>query len=161
MLLRPLTHTDLPAMAALDGECFPPEDAYSPEMMARFFALPGAKGLGYSDGKTLAGFVLWSGAEIITLDVAPAHRRRGLGRSLMERAAPAIRKKGYPAALLQVDRDNAPALALYRSLGFKIAGEYREGRKWRYEMALAFPPGHRFKFQVSGFKSRTRKPDPS
>jgi ribosomal protein S18 acetylase RimI-like enzyme len=144
-ILRPLEAADLPALTALDGECFPPEDAYSPEVMAWFFSLPGAKGLGYFDDGALAAFVLWSGAEIITLDTAPAHRRRGLGRSLMERASSAIREKGYPAALLQVDRDNIPALTLYRSLGFKITEEYRENGKRRHEMVLRFPdlsPGH-------------------
>ena len=143
MQLRPLTSADLPAMTALDGECFSPEDAYSPEVMAWFFSLPGARGLGFFDGEALAGFALWSGAEIITLDVAPGHRRRGLARSLMERAVAAIRGKGHPAAILQVDRDNPAALALYRSMGFAIGAEYREGRKWRYEMVLSLAPGHR------------------
>jgi len=157
MILRPLTHADLPAMTALDGECFPPEDAYSPEVMAWFFSLPGARGLGWFDEDVLAAFILWSGAEIITLDVDSHHRRRRIGRSLLELAASAIRGKGHPAAILQVDRNNLPALALYRSLGFSVRDEYREGRKWRYEMALAFPRDHRSKSQVSSSKPRIRK----
>ena len=130
-------------MTVLDGECFSPEDAYSPEVMAWFFSLPGAEGLGYFDESALAAFVLWTGAEIITLDILPRFRRRGLGRALMRNAVSAIRRKGHPAAILQVDRDNAPALALYRAMGFAVRKEYREGRKWRYEMVLAFLPGRR------------------
>lgn len=56
--------------------------------------------------------------EILNLAVAPAHRRRGLARLLLERAA-----LGQPAALyLEVRESNRAAQALYRALGFTDCG---------------------------------------
>lgn len=134
MKLRQLTFLDLSAMTALDGECFSPEDAYSPDMMAWFFLRPGTMALGYFDGEALAAFILWTGREIITLDVERAFRRRSLARTLMEHALLNIQKRGYREVFLQVDQDNARALALYRSMGFEVARGYCEDGKQRYEM---------------------------
>lgn len=57
-------------------------------------------------------------AEILNLAVAPAHRRRGLARLLLERVALA-----RPVALyLEVRESNQAALSLYRALGFVACG---------------------------------------
>ena len=138
--LRPLTADDLPAMTALDGMCFDAETAYPLDVMAHFFLQSRARALGFFSKSTLAAFILWAGPEIITLDVNPHFRRTGLARALMGHALRGIRGRGYRHARLQVDQDNEPALALYRSLGFEIARPYREGGKRRYEMELIFHP---------------------
>jgi ribosomal-protein-alanine N-acetyltransferase len=140
MRLRPLTGDDLPSMTALDQVCFEPGAAYTLEIMADFFLQPGARAVGYFDGKILAAFVLWARTEIITLDVSPHHRRSGLGRALMNEVLAAMGRKGCRRAVLQVDKDNTPALALYNSLGFEVAREYREGGKRRYEMVMILTP---------------------
>ena len=134
--LRPLTTDDLAAMTALDAQCFAPGWRYPADVMAEFLLAPGAKALGYFEGRSLAAFILWIRTEIVTLDVSPGHRRRGLGRKLMEHALRAIRAKGYRRASLDVDRDNAPAIALYRSLGFRVEREFRENRKDRLRMTV-------------------------
>ncbi len=46
------------------------------------------------------------------------HRRRGVGRQLMEALLNAAREKGVQHVQLEVIRQNAGALALYESLGF-------------------------------------------
>jgi ribosomal protein S18 acetylase RimI-like enzyme len=102
--------------------------------MADFLLAPGARSLGLFDGAALAAFILWIRGEIVTLDVAPEHRRRGLGRRLMEEALRAIRKRGHRRAALDVDRDNAAAIALYRALGFAVEREFREGGRRRLRM---------------------------
>ena len=48
----------------------------------------------------------------------PAHRRRGLGRRVVEALMGWARRQGASDAALQVLAENEPALALYRSLGF-------------------------------------------
>jgi ribosomal-protein-alanine N-acetyltransferase len=53
------------------------------------------------------------------LAVEPGHRRRGLGRLLMELALDWGRRRGARRAFLEVRPTNAGALALYTSLGFR------------------------------------------
>ena len=50
--------------------------------------------------------------------VAASHRKQGIGRALIENAAAWARANGKAALRLRVFPDNAPALALYRSVGF-------------------------------------------
>lgn len=70
-----------------------------------------------------AGFVLARLAagegEILTVAVARAHRRRGLGRDLMEAVLRRLHAERAEALFLEVDETNAAALALYRRLGFR------------------------------------------
>jgi len=60
--------------------------------------------------------------EVLTLAVAPWARRRGVARALMAAALSAAREAGAGQAFLEVDVDNAGAVALYRGLGFTQAG---------------------------------------
>jgi ribosomal-protein-alanine N-acetyltransferase len=133
-LLRPLAADDLAAMTALDARCFDPGWNYPAEVMADSLLTPGAHALGFFHGPALVGFVLWVRGEIVTLDVAPEHRRQGLGRRLMQAALRAIRQSGRRRAALDVDRDNAAAIALYRTLGFAVEREFREGGRRRLRM---------------------------
>jgi len=57
----------------------------------------------------------WS---IETVMTHPGYQRRGLARKLVEAATQAIRARGGRVCVLKVRADNAPAYALYRSLGF-------------------------------------------
>jgi len=58
--------------------------------------------------------------EVYVLGVDPARRGHGLGRSLTLAGLHHLRAAGLPTALLYVDAGNAPAIALYRSLGFAV-----------------------------------------
>jgi ribosomal-protein-alanine N-acetyltransferase len=77
----------------------------------------------------LVGFVLIrtaaDEAEILTIAVSRAYRGRGYGRLLMEEALRRLYRDRIAACFLEVDRDNPPAVSLYRSLGFVVAGERR------------------------------------
>ncbi len=53
------------------------------------------------------------------LGVAPGYRGQGLGQELLRAALGQISSRGLSMARLTVDSRNAPALALYRSLGFR------------------------------------------
>lgn len=56
--------------------------------------------------------------------VDKAYREQGIGRRLTERAIAQAKANGAQAAILQVRRDNPPALHIYADLGFKeIGGE--------------------------------------
>lgn len=56
--------------------------------------------------------------------VDPAQRRRGLGREISRTLLALAAAQGVRRALLEVERDNAPARALYRALGFRRISGY-------------------------------------
>jgi putative acetyltransferase len=62
----------------------------------------------------------------IGLMVASSHRRRGIGRALLERAVEWSREAGVRKLELHVFPWNRPALELYESFGFVREG-YRKG----------------------------------
>lgn len=124
MTLRPATAADAEALAAVHARAF--DDPWSAADLLALMEGRGAFALAAEtpDG-ALAGFVLCRAiageAEILTLAVDPAHRRRGIAAALAEAAL----KLGAAAArsmFLEVAADNAGAIALYETLGFETVG---------------------------------------
>ncbi len=73
----------------------------------------------------LAGMVLCSRvgegtAHVTQICVAPAYRRRGLGTALLQACTRQLVATGYTALTLTVTEENAPAVELYGSLGFRV-----------------------------------------
>ena len=64
--------------------------------------------------------------EILNLGVAPRHRRRGVGRALVERTLDGLRSRGVRVVYLEVRESNAAARRLYETMGFAEVG--RRGR---------------------------------
>lgn len=58
-------------------------------------------------------------AHLFLLYVVPEHRRRGVGKALMEYAQTWARARGDKQIGLQVFSSNTPALNLYNQLGFQ------------------------------------------
>ncbi len=58
-------------------------------------------------------------AELVYLGLVPWARGRGLGRAALLHAIRESRRVGCQRISLAVDRNNAPAIRLYRSLGFR------------------------------------------
>lgn len=77
--------------------------------------------------RSAVGFVLLRAvadeAEILTIAVAPSHRRRGVGRALVEEAMRRLYRDRIASLFLEVDAGNVAALALYRRLRFEKVGE--------------------------------------
>ncbi|PTS91126.1 MULTISPECIES: GNAT family N-acetyltransferase [unclassified Caulobacter] len=61
-------------------------------------------------------------AEILTLGVDPAARRRGWGAALVEMAAGLATETGAEAMFLEVAADNLAAIGLYAATGFARVG---------------------------------------
>ena len=56
--------------------------------------------------------------------VVPDYRRRGYGRQILEEAIRIIRTTSQQPIILDVETDNAPAIGLYTSCGFRIKTTY-------------------------------------
>ncbi len=74
---------------------------------------------------------------IANVAVAPAYRRRGIARQLMQAALEAIRAGGAAAAILEVEADNTGAQLLYTGLGFHTL---RTWHTWRRSSEAPLPP---------------------
>ncbi|MCA8882739.1 MAG: ribosomal protein S18-alanine N-acetyltransferase [Rhodobacteraceae bacterium] len=90
-------------------------------------------------------------AELLTLAVAPAHRRAGHGGALLAAFEDAARSRGAGTAFLEVAADNAAAIALYDRQGYAACGlrkRYYRGDDGRdidaviMRRDLALPRGH-------------------
>ncbi|PYY36193.1 hypothetical protein DEJ16_10235 [Curtobacterium sp. MCJR17_055] len=82
----------------------------------RGFALVTAPGTGGGVGPADAAY-------LSLLAVDPAAQGSGLGRALLVAAVDAARDAGYEHCMLHALEDNAPAVRLYRSAGFRPVGE--------------------------------------
>jgi len=72
------------------------------------------------DSEGVAGLAqCWTSAFVKDLAVAPRMRRIGLGRALMLAAFETFSRRGADHVDLKVRADNAPAIALYKSLGMR------------------------------------------
>lgn len=60
--------------------------------------------------------------ELVYLGLTPAYRGMGLATTLMRRAFASAKALHYTGIHLAVDQDNAPAMGLYQSLGFRATG---------------------------------------
>lgn len=70
------------------------------------------------DGKSTIGHIL-------TIDVSPKHRRRGIGLRLLEDIEKVFRCKGVKVCCLEVREDNVAALSLYQKFGYKKVGRLK------------------------------------
>ena len=87
---------------------------------ARLFTAEGEGVLGFAVFQLAAGE-----ASLYALNVDPAARRKGVGAALLAGALGALRAEGADQCFLEVRAANAPAIALYRRLGFAAAGVRR------------------------------------
>ncbi len=110
------------ALARIHAAAFPADEAWPAAMIAGHLGMPGMFALIDEAGGMVLARTAADEAEILTLAVAPAARRRGLGRALVDATADAARAHGATRLFLEVSARNAPAQALYAAAGFKRAG---------------------------------------
>ena len=123
MKLRGAWGHEAPALAQVHAAAF--DHAWSAAEIAQLLDGPGGFALLVETDAPLA-FILCRAvageAEILTLAVDPAARRRGLARALVDAAAGAARMAGADVMFLEVAHDNLPAIGLYQAAGFDRVG---------------------------------------
>ena len=126
-VIRPLRSDKAEACARLHAQGF--AHPWSKGEVAELIASPStlaAAALDPVDGR-LRGFILSrlaaDEAEILTIAVEAASQSKGVGRALLSENLHQAANAGARTMFLEVDKDNAPALALYRRLSFIKVGE--------------------------------------
>ena len=126
MILRNYDPADLDAMHALDIACFERPFRFTRRAMQRFAEAKKARVIISERNDQVAGFCILHiehaehgrAAYIVTLDVAPEHRRHGIARALMLQAELLAAQAGCTMMALHVFTGNAAATAFYESAGF-------------------------------------------
>lgn len=128
-LIRRMTHEDLAAVMALEKAAF--KTPWSTELLRRELEHEWSTILLVEEPRKEGGLELLGLAifwivhdelHVLNVATAPQHRRRGVGRRVMEEALIQARRRGCSLATLEVRRSNEPAIQLYKSLGFRPVG---------------------------------------
>ncbi len=113
-------------MVALDDACFAAPFRFSRASMRSFAEAKNACVVVAASGEAVAGFCILhversrrrTVGYVVTLDVAPEHRRQGLATDLMQAVERLAAADGCSAMLLHVHTENAAAISFYERVGF-------------------------------------------
>ncbi len=129
LALRPMRADDLSRVVEIEETGF--RNPWSRELLERelghaWSTILLAVELEEAGAERILGYVVFwlVHDEVHVLNIATAleARRRGVGRALMCAAHEHGRRRGAALATLEVRRSNAPAIELYRSLGYRHVG---------------------------------------
>ena len=146
MLVRVYQRGDFDALYKLDQSCFPRGISYSKTTLRYFLTLSSAECLLAVEGSDIAGFILSELdrplAHIITLDVAEAHRRSGVGSLLLNAAENRFSARGVRMVFLETAVNNHAAVNFWSLHGYIKEGilkRYYLNRIDGYEMRKILP----------------------
>lgn len=116
-------------IAALEAACF--SDPWPQSVLEHELENPLSLWLCALDGETVVGYIgsqsVLGEADMMNLAVAPAYRRKGLGRALVQALCQTLPGAMQAHVLtLEVRDSNLPAIALYESLGFVQIGRRKQ-----------------------------------
>ncbi len=122
--LRVAGSDDIAILAARHQQSF--AKGWNEADLADMLSVAGTQALVIESQGHVAGFIMLRAildeAEILTLTVLPALRQRGLGKTLLQGALASAHTNGVSSMFLEVNANNAAALALYKACGFMETG---------------------------------------
>jgi ribosomal-protein-alanine N-acetyltransferase len=130
ILVRGFHPCDLARLHEIDAICFEPRIAFSRAEMTFYVRQPRAVvRIAECEGK-IAGFAMGrvendGCGHVITIDVLPQARRRGVGSMLLRNLHEEFNREGAALAILEVDVSNAPARAFYERFGYQQGNTLR------------------------------------
>ena len=145
MTIREARGEDIPALAALERACFP--EGADEAQMERLFSDGRHRLLLAEEDGTLLGYAWYESVldegYVGNVAVAAEHRRRGVGRLLVEDMLSDARALRLAFLTLEVRESNTPARRLYEKTGFRVAGRrknyYERPREDAVLMTAVFP----------------------
>jgi ribosomal protein S18 acetylase RimI-like enzyme len=137
MDIRPFEARDEPAVIKLWNEVFPEERPWNTpvEIIRRKCAIQGELFFVAVIDEDVVGTALggYDGHRgwVYHVAVSPAHRRLGIGTTLLRRVEDALRQAGCPKINLQVLVSNAGVVAFYEQLGYRVEERISLGKPLR------------------------------
>ena len=125
-MIRPFSLTDLDRVLQIERVAFPKSPYDGITFVHLHWLHPGTfwvyvgQGSEREEDQLLAYLIFSRDGHIISIAVQPQHRRRGIGRELIEEA---VRRFHLKKLWAEVRRSNGGAQSFYLKLGFKIVGE--------------------------------------
>lgn len=127
-MIRKVETSDLAAILELEGVSFP--TPWTLEMYLAEMTREGALFLAAREMEAtvayLCAFTVLDEGHLMKIAVAPEHRRRGLGRRLMDAMFREFRARGVAEVWLEVRDRNFAGRAFYRALEFEEIGRRRK-----------------------------------
>ncbi len=113
----------------IEMECFEKE-AFTKQQIAYLLNDYNSISLVAKENEKIVGFIIGRIhverksliGHILTIDISPAHRRKGIAVKLLQEIERIFKEKGVKVCHLEVREDNVAALSLYQKSGYKKIG---------------------------------------
>ena len=120
----------LDQLCEIEKQCFE-QEAFTKQQLAYLLTDYNAIGLSARVNSDIVGFAIarvdigrnTSFGHILTVDIAPAYRRKGIAQKLLQEIETIFKEKGIKECRLEVREDNVAALNLYQKLGYRKVGK--------------------------------------
>ena len=127
MHLRSFRPADFERFYEIDQACFEPGVSYSRDELARFLSHRTSRTWVAEESGAVVGFLIANRERpkvlhIVTIDVAAAWRRRGVGAILMDAAEAWAKEQKLALVGLETAHDNVGAQRFYEGRGYRKVG---------------------------------------
>jgi len=122
----------LDRLSEIEMECFDKE-AFTKQQIASLLTDYNSVGLIAKVNDEIVGFIIGMiyaekdalVGHILTIDVSPVQRRKGIAQKLLQEIEKIFKEKGVKTSRLEVREDNVAALGLYEKLGYRKVAKLR------------------------------------
>ncbi len=114
----------------IEEQCFD-QEAFTKRQIAYLLTDYNTIGLVAKANNDIAGFIIAQVeieneilfGHIITVNVSPAYRRKGIAKKLLQEIESILKQKGITECHIEVREDNNPAIKLYQNLNYQKIGK--------------------------------------
>jgi ribosomal-protein-alanine N-acetyltransferase len=130
MKIEDVSISNLGKLYEIEKQCFE-QEALTKQQLAYLLTDYNAIGLAARVNGEIAGFAIArvdirrneQFGHIVTVDAAPAYRRKGIAQKLLHEVETILRERGIKECRLEVRENNVVALNLYKKLGYIEIGK--------------------------------------